>query len=303
MKLREILCGLLNVLIVGLLVTQARAADAIAAEPGLTFFGWSDQHVQTDGDASHLVPAMDAMNGLPGTRYPETIGGSVAEPAFVFGCGDITEWPTRAAMKAYDQLVTERLRFPTYDILGNHDEGGKEPSETMKKWLVSRHGGLSYSFRHGGVHFIALFSRYDENLNNPSQPLTEDALDDLRTRLAKLPDDAPVIIAFHLCFDAMTNRDALIQAIGNSNVIAILGGHYHKAKVDQYRGYNFIQLPSPTTGSPDEFTVFRITANRLVAIPYDYRQKRWVDDSRKRLDTSIRRSTGTTSAPGHNAPS
>jgi hypothetical protein len=35
----------------------------------LTFFGWSDQHVQTDGDARHLVPAIDAMNALPGTDY------------------------------------------------------------------------------------------------------------------------------------------------------------------------------------------------------------------------------------------
>ena len=32
------------------------AADVIADE-GLTFFGWSDQHVETDGDGSHLVAA------------------------------------------------------------------------------------------------------------------------------------------------------------------------------------------------------------------------------------------------------
>ena len=29
---------------------------ATADEPGLTLFGWSDQHVQTNGDASHLLP-------------------------------------------------------------------------------------------------------------------------------------------------------------------------------------------------------------------------------------------------------
>jgi len=269
-------------------VSRAVSADVGSDEPTLTFFGWSDQHVQTDGDAKHLIPAIDAMNALPGTPYPESIGGKVAEPAFVFGCGDITEWPTHAAMKAYDQLITERLKFPAYDILGNHDEGGKVPSETMRKWLVSRHGAPSYTFCRGGIQFIALFSKYDENLANPAQPLAEEALEFLRRRLAGLPEETPVIVATHLCFDAITNRDSLCQAIGDANVIAILGGHYHKAKVDKYRGYNFIQLPSPAAGSPSEFTVVRITSDRLVAIPYDYRKSQWSDDPKKRLDARIR---------------
>jgi hypothetical protein len=271
---------------------RAAAAEAAPDKPVLTFFGWSDQHIRTDGNADHLVPAIDAMNALPGTPYPESIGGKVSEPAFVFGCGDITEWPTHAAMKAYDQLITKRLKYPAYDILGNHDEGGKVPSATMRKWIVSRHGSPSYTFHKGGVRFIALFSKYDENLNNPAQPLTEEALDYLRSSLAKLPDGTQVIVATHLCFDAIRNRDAFCQAIGEANVIAILGGHYHKAKVDKYRGCHFVQLPSPAPGSPDEFTVLRIASKRLIAIPYDYRRKKWNDDPRKRLDVAIHRGAG-----------
>jgi hypothetical protein len=292
MKMTPALCGFLFVLVTCGLVPRAVAAETAPGEPVLTFFGWSDQHVQTDGDAEHLVPAINAMNALPGTPYPDSIGGKVAEPAFVFGCGDITEWPTHAAMKAYDQLITERLEFQAYDILGNHDEGGKVPSETMRKWIVSRHGSPSYTFHQGGVQFIALFSKYDENLNNPAQPLTEKALDFLRSSLATLPKGTPVIVATHLCFDAITNRDALCQAVSDANVIAILGGHYHKAKVDQYRGHRFVQLPSPAPGSPDEFTVFRITSSRLIAIPYDYRKKKWNDGPKKRLDARIDRFTG-----------
>ena len=279
-----------SVFLNGLLLTCLFAADPPPATETLTFFGWSDQHVKTDGDAEHLLPAIDAMNALPGTRYPENIGGRVAAPAFVFGCGDITEWPTTAAMKAYDQLITERLKFPAYDILGNHDEGGKAPSETMKKWLISRHGSPSYPFQHRGVHFVALFSKYDESLNSPSQALTEESLQFLRTSLADLAAGTPVVVATHLCFDAITNRDALIEAIGDANIVAILGGHYHKAKVDHYRGRNFVQLPSPAPGSKSEFTVLRITSDRIVAIPYDYERKKWSDDSRKVLDTSICRS-------------
>jgi hypothetical protein len=43
----------------------------------LTFFGWSDQHIKADGDGKHLIPAIEAMNALPGRPYPEIIGGMV----------------------------------------------------------------------------------------------------------------------------------------------------------------------------------------------------------------------------------
>ncbi len=263
------------------------ASAEVPAGTELTFFGWSDQHVQTDGAGDHLLSAIDAMNALPGTPYPQTVGGKVAVPAFVFGCGDITEWPTHAAMKTYDELITKRLKFPAYDILGNHDEGGKTPSETMKKWLLSRHKALSYTFSQSGVHFICVFSDYNETLNNPAQPLTEDSLDFIRQSLAKIPPGSPAIVATHLCYDAMTNRDALVDAMGEANVLAILGGHYHKAKVDRYRNQNFVQLPSPAPGSPSQVMVIRISADRLVAIPYDYEQKKWDESPRKQLDIAI----------------
>ena len=53
--------------------------------------------MQVDGNGEHLIPAIDAMNSLAGKAYPEAIGGTVEKPAFVFGLGDISEWPTRAA--------------------------------------------------------------------------------------------------------------------------------------------------------------------------------------------------------------
>ena len=262
---------------------------AAAGDGSLTFFGWSDQHIPTDGDGSHLIPAIDGMNALPGTAYPEAIGGTVERPAFVFGCGDITEWPTNAAKTTYEELVTKRLKFPTYDVMGNHDEGGKSPSPTMADWLKARHGALSYTFEKGGVRFLAVYSEYDEGLNNPAQPLTREALEFIRRELAKVPPGAPVVVATHLCYDAMTNRDALVDALGEANVLMVLGGHYHKAKVDQYRGVHFVQLPSPAPNGQREFTVVRIGPNRLVAVPYSYEKKTWVLDRRKVLGVSIRK--------------
>ncbi len=251
-------------------------------DSGLTFFGWSDQHIKTDGDANHLHPAMDAMNALEGTPYPESIGGKVGKPSFVMGAGDITEWPTNAALKAYDGLIRERLKIPAYDILGNHDDGGLAPSDTMKRWLKERHGSLTYTFDRGRIHFICLFSEYNHKADNPAQPVSKEALDFIRKGLAKLPGDMPVVIVLHLCFEAITNRDALVDSFGKANVILVLGGHYHKATVNRYRGFHFVQLPSPAE-KEKHFTVIRITADRLVAIPYDYKRKEWIGVEQKHM--------------------
>ncbi len=254
----------------------------------LTFFGWSDQHVQTNGDGTHLIPAIDAMNTLPGRAYPANIGGRVDNPNFIMGLGDVTEWPTHAARNTYERLITERLRFPSYDVAGNHDGGGGVPSSTMHDWFKKRHGSLSYTFEKKGVHFIALYSKYDENLKNPAQPISVEALAYLRKTLSKIPKGAPVVVATHLCFESITNRDDFVDAFGEANVILVLGGHYHKASVNRYRGINFLQLPSPASGSPSEVTVIRVNFERLLAIPFNYEKDQWCTDKKKILDTKIR---------------
>ena len=254
--------------------------------PALTFFGWSDQHTNTSGDTSRLHPFVDAMNTMAGTAWPKTVGGKVAKPSFVIGAGDITEWPTHAAMKGYDSLLNNRLQFPAYDVLGNHDDGGRAFSPTMINWLKKKHGSLSYTFEKGGVVFIGLWSKFDPK-GKPAQPLTQEALTYLKEQLAKLSKEKPVVIFTHLCHDAMTNRDELVNTIGKSNVIMILGGHYHYSSVNKYRGINFVQLPSPKS-KVTEFTVIRIAKDRLIAIPYDFTKKAWVSESKKVLDIKIK---------------
>jgi hypothetical protein len=261
------------------------ALSVPAADTTLTFYGWSDQHVTTEGKADHLLPAIDAMNTLAGTPYPDNISGKVDPPAFVFGCGDISEWPTNAAKDAYNDALTKRLKIPAYDIIGNHDEGGKSPSQTVKNWIIQRHRSLSYTFDQSGVRFIAVFSPYDETLDNPAQAIHKDALAFIRDQLAKTPKPQPVVIAFHQCLDSITNRDELVAAFKGANVILVLGGHYHKATVGEYGGFRFLQLPSPQ--STTQFTVIRITPTRLTAIPYDYKTKKWIDDSKVILDTPL----------------
>jgi len=263
----------------------------------LTFFGWSDQHVQPDGDGTHLIPAIDALNKLPQTDYPAGIGGKVAEPNFVIGLGDITEWPTIAARDTYEKLITGRLKYPSYDVAGNHDSGGLSPSATMHNWLIKRHGSLSYTFTKKGVHFVLLYSKYDESLNSPAQPISKDALEYLRNILSKVAKETPIVVATHLCFESITNRDELVDAFGDANVILVLGGHYHKASVNSYRDINFVQLPSPAPGSPSEITAIRIDSEKLVAVPFDYEKSKWSTDPKKILNTSIKGPHRTPASP------
>jgi hypothetical protein len=235
-------------LIVGVLgLGWVLAGVSLGGGTGVTFLGWSDQHVTTAGEASHMLPAVDAMNAVEGTAYPQDVGGKVDRPAFVFGCGDITEWPTQAARDAYERVVTQRLKLRSYDLVGNHDEGGKSPSATIKNWIIARHGGMSYTFEQGGVRFLAVYAAYDESLNNPAQAIAGEALEYIRRELKQVPKDQPVVIALHQCLDSITNRDELVKAMGEANVVMVLGGHYHKATVGDYGGFRFVQLPSPST--------------------------------------------------------
>ena len=188
------------------------AGCAWAAEVDVTFVGWSDQHVQTDGSASpNTSDAIAAMNQISGKEYPASVGGKVATPAFVFGAGDITEWPTVAALDTYKKLEAT-IKYPTYDIAGNHDDGGESPSKTVTDWIIVKHGALSYTFKQGGVHFVAVNSAFDAK-KTPDQPITDEALTFIRESLKAIPKGEPVVIATHLCFAAITNPDALVDFV------------------------------------------------------------------------------------------
>jgi len=244
----------------------------------ITFLAWSDQHVTRDGNAAHLTPAIDAMNAIAGTPYPPSVGGSVSPPSFVIGSGDCTDWSTRSATNAFAN-ATLRLRYISYDAIGNHDEGDDPSSSRLAKWISAPHGSTSYTFDAGPLRFIVLFSP-----DNAQQFISRDAMDYLRHQLTLAPTRPTVVVA-HYCLDAIRNKNEFADCLDTGQVLLVLGGHYHYAVASTYRSHQFLQVPSPA--DRPQFIVLRLTPDRLQALTYDYARHQWLDTPRTRIDLRL----------------
>jgi hypothetical protein len=259
--------------------TAVAQPAVVPAGEVLTVLAWSDQHVTRDGDIGDLDVAVARMNGMAGMAWPAEVGGTVDRPALVLGTGDCTDWPTRASLAAYARL-TQALVYPSYNLPGNHDEGAGAEDSAVSGWIRARHGGMSYTFDAGPVRFICLFSVY-----NPKHQITTEALAYLREQLGRVPAGMPVVVATHYGVNAIANKDALIDAMGPANVVLVVGGHLHQCVAEEYRGRQFLQLPSPRqTG---QFVVLRIAPDRLTARTYDYRRGGWSDLERTKIDRRL----------------
>lgn len=291
------------------------ASAAPATQPSLTIIAWSDQHILANGDASHLTPAIFAINAFE------------PAPAFVLGCGDCTDWPTSAAVNAWT-IASNQLNVPSYTVLGNHDEG-RDPSNPhpSDRWRIPAILTLGctlalylllfrLSIRKRLLIAIALsifpaiylfhraqvadngmkdwllarqpalsytFNRSGVHFICIFTPYTSpetigpDALAFIRNDLAKTPVGMPVVLATHYCYESIHNKDALIDALAGSNTILILGGHHHVATVNRYRSIPFVQVPS--TRYTPLFTVITISGNRVTARPYNFQSRQYAQTS------------------------
>ena len=165
-------------------------AQSARREPSLAFFVISDTHVLADAGAPSRPDGprlamndrlIDLLNGLPGRRLPEEIGGgAIAEPRGVLHLGDMvdtgdklgadhermteTEWEaysTRYGVTGRDG----RLRYPIYEVHGNHDT--PRAANVTVQGLIARNrkrpelasispNGLHYSWTWDGIQFVAL---------------------------------------------------------------------------------------------------------------------------------------------------
>ena len=267
---------------------RARAAAA----PAFSFFVLGDTHFLADkDDPARMSPRslpvcsalVDTFNRLPGTEIPAAArAGSVTAPSGVIHAGDLidsgdkngpgfalmqeTEWANFA--REYGLNGKDgRLKFPVYEIHGNHDSphGGGLVLKNIAARNPLRPGvknisanGLHYSWDWGNVHFVNLGIIVGTNprVTRKRRFAALDSLDFLVSDLAKNVGTSgrPIVLTHHVdiagntgpCLDddaAALKRTwdpcdvrGFHEALKTYNIAAIFYGHTHVRNVFLWDG-------------------------------------------------------------------
>jgi len=265
------------------------------------FFVASDPHYgATVTAAAANARTIEAMNDLPGRRFPKSIGPEiVGAPRGVVVLGDLVDdgnapdagefWAAFAA--DYGAAGEGRLAFPVYEGAGNHDgDPGRPVREGIKGRNPGRPGlrsispdGLHYSWDWGRVHCIQLNlfpgSAGDDILNPWGRPFEGDwrkpghSLEFLVKDLAESVGSSgrPVILFQHYGWDEWSRgwwsdreREAYAAAVRGYNIAAVFWGHSHVVQRIDWNG-----IPTWCVGSANkegaggEFLVVRLTPDAL----------------------------------------
>jgi cytolysin (calcineurin-like family phosphatase) len=275
---------------------------------GVTFLVTSDSHyeaVQNVDRNDRNRATVRRMNALPGTPWPETLGGGpVGTPRGVLALGDLVddgdkrdetavEWrhfETDFGLDGTDGL----LKYPVYEGWGNHDgpPAGREKfgfsvqarlkERTARRKAAGRvtnvsANGLHYSWDWGAVHLVQT-NLYPADRQHPkvkySLPWHDppDALAFLKDDLKAAVGDSgrPVVVASHCGVDTdwwhPDDWAAFYAAVKPYNVVAYFYGHSGTGLRKWMPAGEARPLDCVNTGQTEKgFFVVEITARRLRA--------------------------------------
>lgn len=229
----------------------------------VTIFVIADTHYGPVVPDSSQHNQLRAINTLPGTPYPPSIGGVVAVPDAVFVCGDLissaSEPPYPFFLDYAGDGCTGSVPCPVYECSGNHD------GENVRDIIRSRHGELLYSVNIGGITFQSL-----------DDAPTVASVAEVEAKLATLPAGEPVVFFHHRPVSPPGGYigewdplavDAYRNLLDGKNVVAILFGHDHYSRYYNWEGYatytpGSVHHPLGTL-YPESFLVIQITATTL----------------------------------------
>ena len=282
----------------GVALAVAAAAVYLLLRPPayeITFFVASDPHYGLSPTvAGANERTVEGMNRLPGTALPEGLGGVVGEPRGVAVLGDLVDNAAAPdAAVAWHRFTADfgvdghgLLRFPVYELPGNHDGGdegivrrGIRERDSLRPGLLAASAdGISYAWDWGPVHFVSVGvyagSEGDAVVNPwgrrsggtwrlPGHSL-EFLGEDLTRRVGA--SGRPVVLLQHYGWDAWglgwwsdREREALRAAVKGYNVIAAFYGHSHVMMRVELDGYPaFCAGSTQSDPLPGSFLVVRI---------------------------------------------
>jgi len=261
---------------------------AFAAD--LTFFGYSDTHYNVSGKENSMV---GVINDLPGTSYPDSIGGTVAKPRGLLMPGDLIDAGGNASTQGaqWAKYIADfgvngegKCLFPVFEGLGNHDTSSnwyvfnQIKDRTVKRkdlGYVSNvsSNGYHYSWDWDGVHFIMLnifpgniwygeADTYGYPGHDPKYA-RDFLVSDLKDKVGNT--GRPVVVLHHFrpvddnwwTFNAI---DKYFKELQDYNIICIIVGHQGGGVNNTVRGINWVSCNGA-------FNVFRISPdNKFYAV-------------------------------------
>jgi 3',5'-cyclic AMP phosphodiesterase CpdA len=203
------------------------APPAPANDPTLLrFVQVSDSHIGFHGPANTAVTdsftrAVDQVNALP------------YRPDFVIHTGDLTHLSTPAQFDQVKQLMSGLHTPQVLTVPGEHDSVDDAGQKYRRFFGAGTRGDGWYSFDLRGVHFISLVNTLSlEKLGH----LGTDQLDFVRTDVAGLSSDTPIVVFSHIPLFAMYpawgwGTDDATQALSylrRFSSVTCLNGHVHQ---------------------------------------------------------------------------
>jgi len=266
----------------------------------IPFFVTSDTHYGLSPTvAAANEKTIDAMNALPRASFPAAIGGVVGIPLGVAVLGDLTnDAATPGQQFSWRQFTADfgvngegRLRFPVYELPGNHDggendlvrQGIRERNRTRPGLRNVSANGINYSWDWAAVHFVSLglfagsegdviVSPWGRHFDGPWR-LPGHSLEFLKDDLARNVGRSgrPVILLQHYGWDVWglgwwsdRERQALSAAIKGYNIIAVFWGHSHVVQRLDVDGIpTFCAGSSQADPLPGSFLVIRIRPKEM----------------------------------------
>lgn len=234
-------------------------------------------------------------------KYIEHLNALSLPLRFVVHTGDLVVDALSCDPAAAEKLFrlyedeTKAIGRPLRNVAGNHEHVGAARKDIPdrggdfgKGMSARRLGPLTYAFRYGPYHFLALDgTTLDPQAKNGYRDRLDDASAAWAARyLATVGPDEPVILLVH---QPLADRDTdrrLLEALKGKRLLAVLCGHGHGRSVMNWGGAPMVMggavsyawhglLPYPP--DPWGYVVYRLEGTRLEYTYLDWAAERSVD--------------------------